>query len=398
MTPRARRTVADTSLTGKSGRGVAFTAVATVVLGVVISLLSMDGGLQGSERPAVLVGLPVTVVLGALAVVIARRVPGNRIAWLLLPIGIWGVVGGIVDARTDRVPETVSWIDHLSIAFSHFSDVVFLAPIFILLVFPTGGFLTPRWRWSLWVLGLLALQAAVGGVFSTEIGPALKDWTIDAPLGFLSPEVSDVLGIVESLGVIALVIGGVTAMVARFRRSSVVVRAQIKWVLYAAVLLGASIVFLVVSEHPLREVAFGAAWAFFPVAITIAITRYRLFDIDRLVSRTVSYAVVVGVLAGVFAGIVALASLALPSDSGVQVAAATLTAAALFNPLLRRVRGLVDRRFNRSAYEVEVVTGKVASRLQGAYAADRISTLWVDAVSPTLQPSHIAVWLRPPET
>ena len=134
---------------------------------------------------------------------------------------------------------------------------------------------------------------------------------------------------------------------------------------------------------------------FIPPAIGVALFRYHLYDIDRIISRTVAYAIVVAALAAVFITIVTLASLALPTDSGLAVAAGTLAAAALFNPLRVRVQRQVERRFNRTGYEAYLVTDEFASRMQDTHDVEEVATIWVSTIDETLSPSSTALWLRP---
>ena len=125
----------------------------------------------------------------------------------------------------------------------------------------------------------------------------------------------------------------------------------------------------------------------------MAILRYRLFDIDRIVSRTLAYAIVTGLLVGVYAGLVLLATQVLRVRSPVAVAAATLAAAALFNPVRYRVQRVVDRRFNRARYDADAAVAAFAARLQDAVDPDAVHTDLLAAVCQALEPAHVSVWL-----
>ena len=139
---------------------------------------------------------------------------------------------------------------------------------------------------------------------------------------------------------------------------------------------------------------YSVSLASIPIAITIAVLRHRLYDIDRLVSRTVSYAVVVGLLAAVFFGIIALLTSLLETQSDVTVAASTLSVFALFNPLRKRVQNGVDRRFNRSRYDSGRVMDGFAASLKDRVNSDEVVAGWVGVVNQTMEPSTIGVWLR----
>ena len=135
-----------------------------------------------------------------------------------------------------------------------------------------------------------------------------------------------------------------------------------------------------------------------PVGIGVGILKYRLYDIDRLISRTLSYLIITGLLAGVFVGIVALATDVLPFSSPVGVAASTLAAAALFNPLRLRVQRLVDRRFNRARYDAEAIVAAFTLRLRDAVDLDTVRGELLAAVHGAVQPVHATVWIRPPDS
>jgi hypothetical protein len=131
-----------------------------------------------------------------------------------------------------------------------------------------------------------------------------------------------------------------------------------------------------------------------PISIGVGILRYRLYEIDRLISRTISYAIVTGLLVGLFVGIVALATDVLPFSSPVAVAASTLAAAALFNPLRRRVQHLVDRRFNRRRYDADAIVAAFTARLLDAVDLETVRVELLNAVNEAVLPSHASVWIR----
>jgi hypothetical protein len=132
-----------------------------------------------------------------------------------------------------------------------------------------------------------------------------------------------------------------------------------------------------------------------PVGIGVGILKYRLYDIDRVISRTVAYALVTGLLAGLYAGLVLLATDALGVNSPVAVAASTLVAAALFNPLRRRTQLIVDRRFNRARYDADQTVAAFAARLMDAVDLDSVHDDLAGVVNQALQPAHVSVWSRP---
>jgi hypothetical protein len=145
---------------------------------------------------------------------------------------------------------------------------------------------------------------------------------------------------------------------------------------------------------PIGSACFLAGILVFSLCVGVAVLRYRLFDIDRVVSRTLAYAIVTGLLVGVYAGIVLLATEVLQIHSTVAVAAATLAAAALFNPVRRRVQKVVDRRFNRARYDADRIIAAFAARLQDAVDLDAVRADLASSVQQALEPAHISVWIQ----
>lgn len=335
-------------------------------------------------------GLPFTALFAVIGAIIATQQPGNRIAWLLYPVGSGLHASAIIGLFMEEPPDSPTLGDYFAIGLSQYLWLlIFLPLLFLLYTFPSGRFLSRRWRWTLWLVGLMLIEGLFAGVLGQRIGPPFEAWTVDGPIGVIPMWVIDASEYTLDLPI--LTIGGFVAIVLRYRRSNIVVRTQIKWVLYSGVVFAITTIGVTLIEHPIISWAFPLALVFMPISITIAITRYRLFEIDRIVSRSVSYAVVVGLLAAVFGGVIALGSMALPTDSGIQVAAATLIAAGLFDPLRRRIQGLVDRRFNRSAFQVQAVTNGFADELQGSYTLERVTGTWVGVVRQHLQPSEVGV-------
>jgi hypothetical protein len=146
------------------------------------------------------------------------------------------------------------------------------------------------------------------------------------------------------------------------------------------------------AANNLQNALGSGAVALVPVAIGVAVLRYRLYDIDRVISRTLAYAIVTGLLAGIYAGLVLLATQVLRFSSPVAVAAATLTAAALFSPVRRRVQRRVDRRFNRARYDAEATVAAFAARLKDAVDLDTVRDDLAQVVHAALQPAHVSVW------
>ena len=148
------------------------------------------------------------------------------------------------------------------------------------------------------------------------------------------------------------------------------------------------------SSALLGGLAFSLGLTALPVAMGVGILRYRLYEIDRLVSRTLSYAILTALLAGTFVGLIVLSTDVLAISSRVGVAASTLAAAALFNPLRKRIQHLVDRRFNRARYDAEATVAAFTARLRDAVEIDAIRADLLDVVNRAVQPTHASVWIR----
>jgi len=260
----------------------------------------------------------------------------------------------------------------------------------VILCFPTGR---PVGWWRVIGLGPLI------GTLTTVVGAALL-WGLPletlADADLLSPtrwyplvDLGFILGFVS-------VIPATLSVVARFRKGGSVERQQIKWLLAATTLLAVAYVVGAMSDDSNEAVwwVVSLAVAAIPISILFAVLRYRLYDIDRILSRTVSYVVVIAVLAGVY--LLALTAMTnfLPSGSSLSVAASTLAVAALFNPLRRRVQTWVERRFNRSRFDAQQVMERFSGSLRQDLDPDTVVMGWVGVVSETMEPASAGVWVR----
>jgi hypothetical protein len=290
----------------------------------------------------------------------------------------------------------------------YWCPVIVTFPLAILL-FPDGRLPSPRWRPVLW--GYLAVGAcwpvsiyavAIDAVATgdTRILPGGDLQAVDYPAGS-----SAWLGSVEAvilpvLAVFWLVF--VARQVLSWRRADGERRQQLKWLMSgAAVCIAATVVIAVggtldASASPavqavLNGVAIGILAL--PVSIGVAILKYRLYDIDRIISRTLAYLIVTGLLVGVYAGLVLLTTQVLRVHTPVAVAASTLAAAALFNPVRRRVQRAVDRRFNRVRYDADMAVSAFAARLKDAVDLDSVRDDLASVVQKALEPAHISVWM-----
>jgi hypothetical protein len=344
--------------------------------------------------------------------IILRRDPSNRLGWIYLAIGFWQAVNMFATGYS-----TVAyWVasGNLPLA-SELSWVAVWAwvPGFTLfstlgiLLFPTGRLPSRRW-WPVVAVTVIA--------FVLLLAPVVALW----PYRGLPLEIQNAVGgnqplpvdpfivaanAIQGVGqvvLLAAMIGSVAGLAVRFRRSTGVERQQLKWFTYAAIVdVVLIVVWTVIPLDPLAGALSSLLLAFLPIAIAIAILRYRLYDIDRVVSRTIGYAVITGILGATFVGIVLLVQMVVDSvlpqvtETGTPaVAASTLAAAALFQPLRRRVQVTVDRRFDRARVDRDHSVLRLGNRLRDAVELDAIRADVLGTIDATIRPANATVWLR----
>ena len=334
------------------------------------------------------------IVFSVSGAFMAARVPHNAIGWilvcvgLLLSLGLFGLAyaeQGLPGATMAAFLASLLWVPA-------FIALTVLVP----LLFPDGSLPSRRQRWVLWVTGLGAAMFVAGNMFTPtaiDIPDIENPFVISGADGLLVG-----IAAVGALLVGVCIVAAGAAAVTRFRRSRGDTRQQMKWFAVAVGILVATVVGMSIANESGHEQLVGAA--FFVgalsvvVAIGVAILRYRLYEIDRLISRTVSYTLVIMLSAVVFFGVVTLLPSLLPAESDLAVAGSTLAVAALFNPLRRRVQAWVDRRFNRSRYDAQKVMDEFSGSLRDRVDPDEVVEGWVRAVSETMQPTTVAVWVR----
>jgi hypothetical protein len=327
--------------------------------------------------------------------VLATRRPENRIGWLFLVAGLALGVSGFANqyALHALVADPGSWPAGRAAAWLF--NVSWVIPVamlaFVFLLFPTGHVRSRRWRLAGWFNGGVFTLAAVLAVIA-----ATRSWAHPFTVPFTrsgSPVGSPALYLMTAILISAALLVSVVAIVARFVKSSGEERLQLKWCAAAALVLVvvvvASIWVNTAIVNVLQSLAFLCLWT----AIAIAVLKYRLYDIDRIISRTLAYAIVTGLLVGLYAGLVLLATRVLSFHTPVAVAAATLAAAAVFSPLRRRVQQVVDRRFNRARYDADRTIAAFAAQLRDAVDLDAVRDNLATVVDQALEPAHVSVWI-----
>ena len=346
------------------------------------------------------IGLP---IVGA---VIASSRPRHPVGWLMLAIGgsialgVAGVIyaqGTVEFTQLGPLPGAV-WVLWATQAL--FIPGFSLVPL-LLLVFPSGRPPSIRWLWPLRLV--VAAQALLVFAYATRVHLELGEGVrVPNPVAF-EPIASLMEVMIPPLiiGVVVFSLVAVANLVWRFIRSSGVEREQLKWLVFAAgavpVLFGIG---MLGGHNAFIILAFVGGLNGIAASIGIAVLRYRLYDIDRVISRTVSYAIVTVILGAIF-GLIALGPVLVVGSGGSSpdyvIAAATLIVFALFRPVRRRVQAFVDRRFNRSRYDAARLIESFNARLRREVDLDALGAELRDLVAGTMHPSHVSLWVRSPE-
>ena len=351
-----------------------------------------------------------SAALGVVGFVVASRKPGNPLGWIMLAAAAVSSLSQdasfymVADYRLRHGGLPLGWVAVL--AQPGWAVSIVLSGLLVLL-FPDGRPPSPRWRWVLWLYLAAATLYLIGVLIASVAAIAGHDIRVDASGNLLvlsHPTGSSMWwGVVEGvfLPVVAVCwLGSVVAQAASYRRSSGIRRLQLKWLLAgsATALICVPLTVFLSGMRGLPGLAGGITGAVallaIPVCMGVAILRYRLFDINRIISRTLAYAIVTGLLVGVYAGIVLLATREVSINEPVAVAGSTLAVAALFNPLRRRVQRAVDRRFNRARYDADNIVTAFAARLQDAAGPDSVQEALASTVQNALEPTYLSVWLK----
>ncbi len=379
------------------------TVLSVLVLVLAVATLTLTGFDHQLTIRITGSGAAIVLMYAGVGLVVARRQPRNPIGWLLLIFTVLYVFGagasyyavlryrlgyrGLPLAPVAVVVETLQ------------APSLALFPPVILL-FPDGRLTSRRWRRVLWVYAALAAYVTAVTVAPAIAAVAGHDIHVDTngnltntgQLGgwLANPPAWLIVPVLVSIVVIGL--SFVAHQVLCWRRAGGERRQQLKWLASGAAIAVFSILLAALVGSPVPLVGLAAL----PVGIGVGILKYRLYDIDRIISRTLAYAIVTGLLVGVYAGLVLLVTHVLTVKTPVAVAAATLAAAALFNPLRRRVQRMVDRRFNRSRYDADLTVAAFASRLKDAVDLDAMQADLATVVQKALEPAHLSVWMNKP--
>ena len=347
-------------------------------------------------------GFVIVAPFGVVGFVLARRVPRNPIGWSMLVPAVMAMLSedaGFYAVRAIRLGDQALPLSRLAVFMAAgWAWLILLLPLPIAL-FPDGK-LPGRWRWTL--PAFLTITGAFVAVLAwTDLtGVLAHRMKVDSAgeLAVFSSSQSGWLAYCIELYVplyAAFSLAWVTRLVLSYRRAAGVEREQLKWFFAGGtVCIAAMLIGLPLGDHTAGTIAWIGISAL-PIGTGIAVLKYRLYEIDKLISRTITYLTITALLAGVFVGLVVLTTRVLPFSSPVGVAASTLTAAALFNPLRRHVQRLVDRRFNRTRYDAEATIATFTRRLRDAVDLDTVHGELLLAVDRAVEPAHASLWIKP---
>ncbi len=344
----------------------------------------------------------VSWAVGALIVLRARMHPVGLLLTLAGAFGglVMSGVGFVTNAAFVAMPVTPWALLFVTATYGPWLVTLILASM---VLFPDGRLPGPAWRWA--VLGPILMVAVATVAWVLRPGP-FRPGMPDNPVGieWLPAGLLESLYFLAPLGIASLAVVGAASLLTRFRRGTASLRAQLKWLLAFVVPV---IIFMPIgffetdqAADSVADVLSSIALLLVPIAVGIAILRYRLYDIDRLISRTLAYTALTATLAIVyiaaFVGLQATLTPVTSSGGSLAVAASTLVVLALFQPLRRRLQSAMDRRFNRSRYDAQRTVEAFANRLRDEVDLGMVQAEVLATVNATVQPNRATVWLREP--
>ena len=381
-------------MTGRDDRRALALGIASLSAGFTAAALV----LQAVWGPPDIMETLLVSSFAVLGLIVALRVPDNNLGWIFLAVGLLNSFATMWTSvlYVARDVWDIPWLAKTSAALSSWEWFSFIGLIatFALLLFPDGHLPSRRWRWvarvaaACIVVGSLALIAMT--LADLELAVSDTDADVVGPLWL------NILLVPTWLLLLACALASIASLVVRWRRATGTARQQLKWFMLGALiqLLGIASGFV---SHPVATFIGEASILSLPATAVLAITRYRLYDIDRILSRTLTYAVLTALLLGLYlASVSALTAITAPvtGDSPLAVAAATLVAAAAFGPARRRIQGSVDRRFNRARYDAARMTESYRARLRDQLELDSIGGDLVRTARSAVQPRTVLLWLR----
>lgn len=388
-------------------RWSAIVAHALVVIGLgssVAQVVLNPSAVVAGLLPWGLASLALPVVALLVGWILALRRPRLSLGWILIAIGVLvstesaiGALGGVLVPTAPAVARWLLW-------YGGVDQWAWIPPIGLLftqvpLRFPDGLLPSPGWRWfSAYTMVAIAVTCVAFSSVERTVArgvpnPTYGPWAADA-----------LVAIVPGAMIAIAFIGSIASLVVRYRRSPAAARAQLRWIFWAAAVVASLLILSWFGDYTKPGVAGVAdlvvasaaalAYSLIPLAILFAVLRYRLYEIDRIISRTAAYAAVTLTVVVTYAAVVLVVGALLPAQQSTGVALATLAAAGVFLPVLRRARQVVDRIFNRAQYNAERVVEAFGVRIRNGADPHAAGDDLTSAITETLQPSTIGLWVR----
>jgi MFS family permease len=403
----AKRAAATPRAAGRLAWSVC--ALTVTISGLVVWLQALTSPL--GELGVVLAAGVVVLAFAALGALIAARRPGNAIGWLMCAIACTGAIGNLASTVANYTLVERPGVLPAGAAAAWLSAWLWAPPLwslgtFLPLLFPDGRLPSRRWRPVAWLAAAAITASVLANAFTQWSAPDYPDppsWPIDNPLGIQGAEdillpVSQIASVVLTLTMLATV----ASLLLRLRRSQGQQRQQLKWFLFGVTCAIVGVVvgngFLYAAGGGWRAaggVLFAAGVLALPATIAVAVLRYRLYEVDRIINRALVYGALTALLGGVYAAVVLLLGQLLGRDSSLAVAGATLAVAALVQPARRRIQDAVDRRFNRRRYDAARTVEMFSTRLRDEIDLDTLTSELLAVVEETMQPTKASLWLRP---
>ncbi|MDQ6937489.1 MAG: hypothetical protein M3140_07225 [Actinomycetota bacterium] len=385
---------------GRAAWSVAALSACLAAAYVVILRIDVLSGRNANIDDHWLPGVVSAISYPVLGAVVLSKHPRNRLAWVFVLIGLGAALGLFTEqyalhgtlVRPGALPAVtaVAWLGVVV------GNVAWVSTPLLPQLFPDGRPLSVRWRWLLRLTLLLIVLGALS--FAIRPGrlnpgvPGDNPFALDASLWKQLHGLRAVAGYLLGPAAAVVILGSLVSLVLRYRRARGASRQQMKLFVASFVFFAAALFVYPYFPYPFITNALISLVP--PVAFGVAMMRYRLYDIDRVISRTFAYAVLTGLLLAVYVVLVTAVTRLLPHGSSLAVAIATLGVAALFQPLRRRVQGVVDHRFNRARFDAERTIDDFARRLRSEVALETVRTDLLGVIEQTMQPAHAGLWLR----
>jgi hypothetical protein len=385
------------------------TAIAALLFALFYGLVEHGGAIDARDISLFSAVSLFIVAFSTVGALVASREPRNSVGWIMCWAGFGYAIASAALTYADTRIDTatgVSTFDEVVVWVGGWAWIMGAGPAatLLLLLFPNGRLPSRRFRPVVWLA-----VAGISSIFTSiafDPGPIPDYESVTNPAGIRGAgSLLKVVGDVGGLMLVISVVASLASIVIRFRRATTEVRQQLKWLMFAAGLIGLSLIAGILAESLISSADVASdvsnllttsSLSAIPVAIGLAILKHRLYDIDLIINRTLVYGGLTALLATTYFGMVVLLQGAIPAagDSDLTIAGSTLAVAALFRPLRARLQGFIDRRFYRRKVDAQRTLESFSSRLRDDVDLDHLSADLLGVVRDTMQPEHASLWLR----